>query len=88
MLEVTVFDEDRDKKVEFLGKIAIPLLRVSILSTEFHIHPIYIWTDLALHLAVQTVKTMARLCFFLELSDHDLYCLPFCQSFVEPDKEL
>ena len=23
-----MFDEDRDKKVEFLGKVAIPLLRV------------------------------------------------------------
>ena len=34
MLEVTVFDEDRDKKVEFLGKIAIPLLRVSIASMQ------------------------------------------------------
>ena len=34
MLEVTVFDEDRDKKVEFLGKIAIPLLRVSIVSMQ------------------------------------------------------
>ena len=29
VLEVTVFDEDRDKKVEFLGKVAIPILRVS-----------------------------------------------------------
>lgn len=28
VLEVTVFDEDRDKKVEFLGKVAIPLLRI------------------------------------------------------------
>ncbi|CAG2253064.1 Multiple C2 and transmembrane domain-containing protein,Multiple C2 and transmembrane domain-containing protein 1,Multiple C2 and transmembrane domain-containing protein 2 [Mytilus edulis] len=28
ILEVTVYDEDRDKKVEFLGKIAIPLLNV------------------------------------------------------------
>ncbi|KAL8606470.1 hypothetical protein ACOMHN_015559 [Nucella lapillus] len=28
VLEVTVFDEDRDKKVEFLGKIAIPLLKI------------------------------------------------------------
>ena len=35
VLEVTVFDEDRDKKVEFLGKIAIPLLRVSIFRPEF-----------------------------------------------------
>ena len=28
MLEVTVYDEDRDKKVEFLGKVLIPLLKV------------------------------------------------------------
>ncbi|XP_015190814.1 PREDICTED: multiple C2 and transmembrane domain-containing protein 1 isoform X2 [Polistes dominula] len=28
VLEVTVYDEDRDHKVEFLGKVAIPLLRV------------------------------------------------------------
>lgn len=27
-LEVTVYDEDRDHKVEFLGKVVIPLLRV------------------------------------------------------------
>lgn len=30
ILEVTVFDEDRDKKCEFLGKVAIPILRVSL----------------------------------------------------------
>ncbi|XP_065220032.1 multiple C2 and transmembrane domain-containing protein isoform X2 [Planococcus citri] len=28
VLEVTVYDEDKDHKVEFLGKIAIPLLRI------------------------------------------------------------
>uniref|UniRef100_A0A0B7BCF8 C2 domain-containing protein n=2 Tax=Arion vulgaris TaxID=1028688 RepID=A0A0B7BCF8_9EUPU len=28
VLEVTVYDEDRNKKVEFLGKVAIPLLRI------------------------------------------------------------
>ncbi|ELT94467.1 hypothetical protein CAPTEDRAFT_227763 [Capitella teleta] len=27
-LEVQVFDEDRDRKVEYLGKVAIPLLRI------------------------------------------------------------
>jgi len=31
VLEVTVYDEDADKKVEFLGKIAIPLLQVRTL---------------------------------------------------------
>lgn len=29
VLEVTVFDEDRDRSADFLGKIAIPLLHVS-----------------------------------------------------------
>lgn len=28
MLELTVFDEDRDHKVEFLGRVVIPLLRI------------------------------------------------------------
>ncbi|CAM6031378.1 unnamed protein product, partial [Sphagnum compactum] len=28
ILEVTVFDEDRDHKVEFLGRVALPLLRI------------------------------------------------------------
>ena len=28
VLEITVFDEDADKKSEFLGKISIPLLQV------------------------------------------------------------
>lgn len=28
VLEVTVFDEDRDHKVEFLGRLLIPLLRI------------------------------------------------------------
>ncbi|XP_033749601.1 multiple C2 and transmembrane domain-containing protein 1-like isoform X2 [Pecten maximus] len=28
VLEVTVYDEDRDKKVEFLGKLAIPILNI------------------------------------------------------------
>ena len=28
VLEVTVYDEDRDHRVEFLGKVAIPLLRI------------------------------------------------------------
>lgn len=29
ILEVTVFDEDRDRSADFLGKVAIPLLHVS-----------------------------------------------------------
>lgn len=29
VLEVTVFDEDRDRSADYLGKVAIPLLRVS-----------------------------------------------------------
>lgn len=28
VLEVTVFDEDRDHKVEFLGRVVIPLWRI------------------------------------------------------------
>ncbi|KAG1658742.1 Multiple C2 and transmembrane domain-containing protein [Nymphon striatum] len=28
MLEVTVYDEDRDRRVEFLGKLGIPLLKI------------------------------------------------------------
>ena len=36
VLEVTVYDEDKDKKVEFLGKVAIPLLKV---SQKFQVHP-------------------------------------------------
>lgn len=28
ILEITVYDEDRDHKVEFLGKVSVPLLRI------------------------------------------------------------
>ena len=30
VLEVSVYDEDREKKVDFLGKVVIPLLMVRI----------------------------------------------------------
>lgn len=29
VLEITVYDEDRDRSADFLGKVAIPLLNVS-----------------------------------------------------------
>lgn len=32
VLEVTVYDEDRDRSADFLGKVAIPLLSVSFLK--------------------------------------------------------
>lgn len=38
MLEVTVFDEDRDRSADFLGKIAIPLLHVSKSAVEIQIY--------------------------------------------------
>ena len=31
VLEVTVYDEDRDRSADFLGKVAIPLLSVSFI---------------------------------------------------------
>ena len=34
VLEVTIFDEDRDRKAEFLGKVAIPLLRVCFVYSQ------------------------------------------------------
>ena len=35
VLEVTVFDEDPDKKAEFLGKVSIPLLQVLYGATSY-----------------------------------------------------
>ena len=35
VLEITVYDEDRDKKSEFLGKVSIPVLKVNNLSLSF-----------------------------------------------------
>jgi hypothetical protein len=34
VLDVTVFDEDRDHKVEFLGRVMIPLLRAAAHNGE------------------------------------------------------
>lgn len=36
MLEVTVYDEDRDRSADFLGKVAIPLLSVSFIHLTHH----------------------------------------------------
>lgn len=49
VLEVTVFDEDRDKKAEFLGKVAIPILRVSF-------YPIYIYDKCPDHYIIQIIN--------------------------------
>lgn len=35
MLEVTVYDEDRDRSADFLGKVAIPLLSVSFIHLTY-----------------------------------------------------
>lgn len=42
MLEVTVFDEDRDRSADFLGKIVIPLLHVSTKIVKIPKKPISI----------------------------------------------
>lgn len=34
VLEVTVLDEDRDRSADFLGKVAIPLLHVSVTANR------------------------------------------------------
>lgn len=34
VLEITVYDEDRDRSADFLGKVAIPLLNVSSISPD------------------------------------------------------
>lgn len=38
MLEVTVYDEDRDRSADFLGKVAIPLLNVSQRQISVHVY--------------------------------------------------
>jgi len=35
VLEVTVYDEDRDRSADFLGKVAIPLLSVSFIHLTY-----------------------------------------------------
>ncbi len=35
VLEVTVYDEDRDRSADFLGKVAIPLLNVSFELADY-----------------------------------------------------
>ena len=58
VLEVTVFDQDRDQKVDFLGKVDIPLLKVSstILLNVLLLLNIYSF-DLVIHL-VESVQTL------------------------------
>ena len=34
VLEISVYDEDRDKKTDFLGRIAIPLLKVRYIDSS------------------------------------------------------
>lgn len=38
VLEVTVYDEDRDRSADFLGKVAIPLLNVSQRQIPVHVY--------------------------------------------------
>lgn len=47
VLEVTVFDEDKDRRADFLGKVAIPLLRVSLNGRE---------PEICLHVIVNYLK--------------------------------
>jgi len=42
VLEITVFDEDADKKVEFLGRLSIPLLQVRTTRLFWCLCPLFV----------------------------------------------
>lgn len=43
VLEVTVYDEDRDRSADFLGKVAIPLLNVSQRQISVYFFFLFLW---------------------------------------------
>ncbi|XP_024918104.1 multiple C2 and transmembrane domain-containing protein 1-like isoform X2 [Cynoglossus semilaevis] len=67
VLEVTVFDEDKDRRADFLGKVAIPLLRVRdgelkgyVLKNKELTHPTKGVIYLKIDVVYNTVKAALR----------------------------
>lgn len=56
VLEVTVFDEDRDHKVEFLGRVAIPLWKIRNCEKRW-----YVLKDKTLHTRAKGVAPQIQL---------------------------
>lgn len=60
VLEVTVYDEDRDRSADFLGKVAIPLLNVSQRYISVHAFLFFFPSPLGIleeHRGAERVKT-------------------------------